>query len=190
MKLNGKILVTVAMMVGSMAAATGCNAPAGADSNAVAPEETAASAPVEESNTTAGFEQNSVRYHWGVRYYAPHAPPAARHETYGRAPSARHFWAPGYYRWNGRQHVWVAGRWELGVTVTRTTARAGSSAPAAGSTSPATGSVANRTPRSSALRAPSTFIFIPPDDSSERRRAPGIEPAAWRRHAAPPTRSP
>ncbi|MFT3769059.1 MAG: hypothetical protein QM820_26765 [Minicystis sp.] len=113
MKLNGRILVTVAMMVGSMAAATGCNRPVDADATTIAPEETAASAPVEESNTTAGFEQNSVRYRWGVHYYAPHAPPAARHETYGRAPSARHFWAPGYYRWSGRQHVWVAGRWEV-----------------------------------------------------------------------------
>ncbi|APR85965.1 Lipoprotein, putative [Minicystis rosea] len=112
MKLNGKILVAVAMMMGSMAA-VGCAAPTEGD--AVAPEETAATAPVEESDSTAGVEQNSVRvrYGYGARhYYAPHAPPAARREVYGRAPSARHFWAPGYYRWNGRQHVWVTGRWE------------------------------------------------------------------------------
>jgi hypothetical protein len=48
-----------------------------------------------------------------VHFYAPHAPPAARFEVRGVAPSARHFWAPGYYRYNGREHVWVGGRWEL-----------------------------------------------------------------------------
>jgi hypothetical protein len=110
MKLNGKILVTAAMMFGSVAA-IGCNAPAG-DSSAIAPEETAASAPVEEQSN-AGVEQNAVRFRYGVHYYAPHAPPAARREYYGRPPSERHFWAPGYYRWDGRQHVWVAGRWEV-----------------------------------------------------------------------------
>jgi len=28
-------------------------------------------------------------------------------------PSARagYVWAPGYWRWNGREHVWVDGRW-------------------------------------------------------------------------------
>jgi hypothetical protein len=110
MKLNGKILVAVAMMVGSMAA-VGCAAPVDAD--AVAPEESAATAPVEDNASTPGFEQNSVHARYGARhYYAPKAPPMARREVYGRAPSANHFWAPGYYRWNGRQHVWTAGRWE------------------------------------------------------------------------------
>jgi hypothetical protein len=111
MKLDGKILVATAMMIGSMAAITGCNVP-GADSSAVAPEETAATAPVEEE-AKAG-EQSFLRFSFntGRRYYAPYGPPAARREYYGRAPSDRHFWAPGYYRWNGRQHVWVSGRWE------------------------------------------------------------------------------
>ena len=28
-------------------------------------------------------------------------------------PAARrgYVWAPGYWRWNGRQHVWIDGRW-------------------------------------------------------------------------------
>jgi len=38
---------------------------------------------------------------------------AGASEVRGIAPSARHFWAPGYYRYNGREHVWVGGRWEL-----------------------------------------------------------------------------
>lgn len=115
MKRNGKILVAAAMMLGSVAAMTGCNAPVDAGSNAVAPEETAATAPVDDEDKAApGVEQNAMRFgYYGRHYYAPHAPPAARREYYGRAPSARHFWAPGYYRWNGREHVWVGGRWEL-----------------------------------------------------------------------------
>jgi hypothetical protein len=41
------------------------------------------------------------------------APPAARVEVRTRAPSARHFWVPGY--WGHREHVgyvWIGGRWE------------------------------------------------------------------------------
>jgi hypothetical protein len=116
MKLNGKMMVTVAMMLGAMAVGTGCNsAAADTTSNAIAPEETAATAPVDnDTKAGAGFEQDSVYVRFGgPHYYAPHAPPAARVEVIGRAPSARHFWAPGYYRWNGREHVWVGGRWEM-----------------------------------------------------------------------------
>jgi hypothetical protein len=116
MKINGKAMVAVAMILGSTVA-LGCNAPTSAESNAVAPEETAATAPVENGqSTTAGVEQDAMRFGFGFggpRYFAPHAPPAARFENPGRAPSARHFWAPGYYRWNGREHVWIGGRWEM-----------------------------------------------------------------------------
>ena len=106
MKLDGKILVVVAMTIGAIGA-TGCNRSSAQD-DAVAPEESVANAPVEETSATPGAEQDSLRFH----YYAPRQPPAARHENPGRAPSARHFWASGYWRWNGHQHVWVAGRWE------------------------------------------------------------------------------
>jgi hypothetical protein len=113
MKLNGKMMVAVAMMVGSLAA-MGCSKADAQDSGPVAPEETAATAPVESTETVAanaasGVEKDERRFH----YYAPHAPPAARFEHRGFAPSERHFWAPGYYRWNGREHVWFGGRWEL-----------------------------------------------------------------------------
>lgn len=40
-------------------------------------------------------------------------PPAARIEVRGRAPSPRHAWVGGYWRWNGSAHVWVAGSWQL-----------------------------------------------------------------------------
>ena len=111
MKLNGKRMMAVVMMVGSLAA-TGCSTASAADSGLVAPEETAATAPVENgaaTNATAGVEKDERVFH----FYAPFAPPAARVEVRGIAPSARHFWAPGYYRYNGREHVWVGGRWEL-----------------------------------------------------------------------------
>jgi len=108
MKLNGKTMVAVAMMLGSLAMA-GCSTANADDTGLVAPEETAATAPVENAATTAGVEKDARFFH----YYAPHAPPAARFEIRGVAPSARHFWAPGYYRWSGREHVWVGGRWVL-----------------------------------------------------------------------------
>jgi hypothetical protein len=111
MKINGKLMMAVVMVVGSLAA-TGCSTASAADTGLVAPEETAATAPVENdsaANATNGIEKDARSFH----YYAPHAPPAARFEFAGRAPSVRHFWAPGYYRYNGREHVWVGGRWEL-----------------------------------------------------------------------------
>ena len=46
MKINGKMMVAVVMMVGSLAAA-GCNTASASDSGPVAPEETAATAPVD-----------------------------------------------------------------------------------------------------------------------------------------------
>jgi len=112
MKLNGTMMMAVVMMVGTLAA-TGCNTANAAETGAVAPEETAATAPVDDSkaatSASAGVEQDARGFH----YFAPFAPPAARVELRGVAPSARHFWAPGYYRYNGREHVWIGGRWEL-----------------------------------------------------------------------------
>jgi hypothetical protein len=112
MNLNGKTMVAVAMMVSSMAA-IGCNnasAQPAQDDNGVAPQETAATAPVVDGNAANASVEKDARF---FRYYAPVAPPVARVEFRGVAPSARHFWAPGYYRWTGREHVWVGGRWEM-----------------------------------------------------------------------------
>jgi hypothetical protein len=96
--------------MGSMAA-IGCNSPNTQSNEPVAPQENVASAPVDQASTASaspGFEQDERVLH----YYAPHPPPSARFENRGRAPSERHFWAPGNYRWNGREHVWYNGRWE------------------------------------------------------------------------------
>lgn len=116
-KLNAVVLM--ATLAGSLAlggcksrnenTADGKVAAAGEASNAVAPEENVATAPVEETSGAPGLEKDSRFFH----YYAPHAPPAMRREMWGRAPSERHFWAPGYYRWNGHEHVWYDGSWQL-----------------------------------------------------------------------------
>ena len=108
MKLNGKTMVAVAMMLGSLATA-GCSTAQADDTALVAPQETAETAPVDNAAQSAGVEKDARFFH----YYAPFAPPAARIEIRGVAPSARHFWAPGYYRWTGREHLWVGGRWVL-----------------------------------------------------------------------------
>jgi hypothetical protein len=99
MKINGKMMMAVVMMVSSLAA-TGCSTASAADAGPVAPEETAATAPVQ--NTAANGVEKDF---FGIRFYAPVAPPALRFEVRGVAPSERHFWAPGYYRYNGREHV-------------------------------------------------------------------------------------
>ena len=112
MKLNGRMLVVATMMVGSLAA-VGCNKPSESTSEAVAPEESVATAPVTSDSASPGSASPGVEQDCrGFHYYAPHGPPAARFEERGRAPSERHFWAPGYHRWNGREHVWYNGRWE------------------------------------------------------------------------------
>jgi hypothetical protein len=133
MKRMVKALAAVVMVIGATAA-VGCNRASDEGAEAVAPVESPATAPVVEetakdgakdeaatkaaSTKAPGIEQNSLRFGvsariGGPRYYAPHAPPAARVEYRGVAPSHRHFWAPGYWRWSGRQYTWIGGRWEL-----------------------------------------------------------------------------
>lgn len=111
MKLNGKAMVAVAMVLGAMAA-TGCSNASAEMAGPVAPEESVATAPVVDDTATASVTGGVEKDHVSFHYYAPR-PPAARVEFRGVAPSARHFWAPGYWRYNGREHVWVVGRWEL-----------------------------------------------------------------------------
>jgi WXXGXW repeat (2 copies) len=118
MKLNGKMMA-VAMMVGALGA-MGCNkSDSQSSTDAVAPEENpaAATAPVvPDDQSKAGAEAATNWFESNVRvhYWAPRAPPALRVETYGAAPSSRHFWAPGYWHWSGRDYNWHAGGWQLG----------------------------------------------------------------------------
>jgi hypothetical protein len=41
------------------------------------------------------------------------APPAPIVETRPAIPGPGYVWTPGYYRWDGGHHVWVAGAWAL-----------------------------------------------------------------------------
>lgn len=48
-----------------------------------------------------------------ARVYVQIDPPPVRVEVRGVAPSPRHVWCDGYWRWSGHEHVWVAGSWQL-----------------------------------------------------------------------------
>jgi len=103
MTLDARALGLVALVVGSPAA-VGCAA-GDTSPDLPAPEETVATAP-EEPASPPGAAADAHPVH----YYGPHPPPAPREER-GAPPSPQHFWAPGFYRWNGRDHVWTPGSW-------------------------------------------------------------------------------
>ena len=48
---------------------------------------------------------------WRVR----RGPPPAVVEVIPVAPSPRHVWVPGYHRWDGHQHVWTPGNYQVPV---------------------------------------------------------------------------
>jgi hypothetical protein len=50
-----------------------------------------------------------------ARVYVSIAPPAPVVEVRAGAPSSRHVWVPGYYRWhrNNRRYVWNRGYWAV-----------------------------------------------------------------------------
>jgi hypothetical protein len=99
-----------AMMAFALTAA-GCRssdegAPPGSNRQAAtAPEETPETAPTQAA--PLGAVEKDER---AIRYFGPR-PPALRWEERGQAPSEHHLWAPGYWRWNGSEHVWHNGGW-------------------------------------------------------------------------------
>jgi len=111
MKFNASGLLVVAMMAGSLSA-MGCKskdtaAAADQSTETATPEESPTTAPVStEAAAAPGVEQDARAF----AYFAPHGPPAIRVEERGAA-RAGHFWAPGYYGWNGHDHVWHGGGW-------------------------------------------------------------------------------
>jgi hypothetical protein len=46
-----------------------------------------------------------------TRVYVRIAPPLPVVERVVAVPRAGYVWTPGFYRWNGRAYVWVAGRY-------------------------------------------------------------------------------
>jgi hypothetical protein len=119
--MNIKGMLAGLVMVGSAAAMTGCSqmTPSTSDQTDVAQADDQGTAP-EMTNWFAArvgwgrpvVARPVVGAYWHTGY-ARFAPPAARFEAVGRAPSYRHFWAPGYYRWSGARYNWVGGSWTL-----------------------------------------------------------------------------
>jgi hypothetical protein len=119
--MNIKGMLAGLVMAGSAAAMMGCNQPLASTSD---PTDVAAS--TDEGAAPQIADWFAVRTGWGRPVvarpvvgayfhtgFARFAPPAARVEVVGRAPSYRHFWSPGYYRWSGARYTWVGGNWML-----------------------------------------------------------------------------
>jgi len=122
MKLNGSMLVAVAMMVGSMALGTGCKSSepiTEPESTPVAQETPVAATPSQPAAPAAKDESTTVKASVSVGVdaqhprYAPSAPPAPRYEYVGRPPSESHVWIKGHWRFTGRDWAWIGGRWEV-----------------------------------------------------------------------------
>ena len=122
--MNIKGLVVAAAMMGSAAVALGCNNLPTLDTSAEASDlatQVAEGAVPETSNWFSwrvwfGAPKVEVARPVARTYYkttyVKYAPPAARYERVGVAPSHRHFWVPGHYTWSGSRFVWNGGRWE------------------------------------------------------------------------------
>ncbi len=136
--MNFSKIILAAVMVAGSAIGVGCNAPAALNDAA---DKVAADAQPSDGadyhgrgfggyhgGFRSGFRggyayrggvvRDHLRYGYGLRgayspYYVRYAPPAARYEYIGRAPSARHFWVNGYHQWGGRGYNWVGGHWDV-----------------------------------------------------------------------------
>ena len=120
MKLNGSILVAVAMMIGSIGA-LGCKS---SDASSQPDEASKVEQPAADTATTetpaAKDESVNVLAKASVSVgerderprFVPMAPPPPRFEHRGRAPSARHFWVNGYHKYVNGRYIWVGGHWD------------------------------------------------------------------------------
>jgi hypothetical protein len=127
MKLNGSVLVVVAMMVGSLGA-IGCKSSDQSAQSEANPAEQPAAEPVKDevaktdtaTAKTTTDESFNVQAKTTVRIgedrpaprYVPTAPPAPRFERRGRAPSTRHFWVNGYHKFANGRYIWIGGHWD------------------------------------------------------------------------------
>ena len=140
--MNIKGLVVAAAMMGSAAAAMGCNMPAldNVDAKDVAEQAAEGAAPEIANHFSwrvwfgaprVEVARPVVRTYWTTRthaapvyvkpayvrpasyVYVRTAPPPVRYERVGRAPSAKHFYVPGYWKWNNGRHEWISGHWDM-----------------------------------------------------------------------------
>lgn len=61
--------------------------------------------------STAAFIPAQAMAQVNVNIVIGNAPPPVRYEVVP-TPRQGYEWAPGYWNWNGRRHVWAAGHWE------------------------------------------------------------------------------
>lgn len=115
MKFNRSTLVFAAMMFGSLSA-MGCKSKAEDTATEATEQGTAAPAaePVKAAAQTTRKEQTTIfaKTSVGAAVQVP-APPVPRVEYPGPAPSREHFWAHGYWQWDGPRtsYTWVPGHW-------------------------------------------------------------------------------
>ena len=113
MKRIGRALVAVAMMVGALGA-VGCkksNDPATQQDSAPVAQPTAEAPKVDAPAAAQGEATTVIKASATARLPAP---PVLRVENPGRAPSTRHIWRRGYWRWDAPTtvYVWAPGYWE------------------------------------------------------------------------------
>ncbi len=122
MKLNGKAMVAVAMILGSMAALTGCKSSEQSKADEAAPAaEPVATSEAPAAQTQTGEEHATIQASTKVVVGAstpaarPLPPmPAPRFENPGRAPSRDHVFVKGFWRIDEPRigYVWVPGHWQ------------------------------------------------------------------------------
>ena len=111
--MNIKGMLVAVVMASSAAAMTGCSQAQTAMADQVAEQGASAA-----GNWFFWRAEPVVVARPVVRtYYTPSvirvAPPAARVEVIGRAPSANHFWVNGYYRFANNRYEWLGGHWDV-----------------------------------------------------------------------------
>jgi hypothetical protein len=106
MKVMGRMVVAVAMMIGSLSAA-GCARPA----NASPAQQDQAPAQAQPTAATTQGATPAAATPGNVADVAPYAPPPVRYENPGTAPSADFVFVPGFWHWEGRAYHWVVGHW-------------------------------------------------------------------------------
>lgn len=110
MKRMSNVFLAAAMAIG-MFSATGCakRADQTTESGTAAATDTSAAAQADAPAKTA----EDTKIAASVQVQAP-KPPALRQESPGRAPSERHVWQRGFWRYESPrgEYVWVPGHWE------------------------------------------------------------------------------
>jgi len=107
MKRVSTVLAAVVMMVGAFGG-VGCKK-ASSLAEADKPVEQQTEATTDTASNAGTQDEATATVAASVQIPAP---PALRTENPGRAPSARHVWQRGFWRWDRAAYAWVPGHWE------------------------------------------------------------------------------